>query len=77
LLEIIRGQAFFVVGTFALMKLNIEKDPQKTQRVAVRVSPDENGKIQRLADSYTGGDVSKFIRYAVLNFRPRKADLKR
>jgi len=43
--------------------------------VPVRVSAAERARIAELARRYTDGNVSEYLRYAALNFKPTKKDL--
>lgn len=51
------------------MKLEIKKsDPRKP--VPIRLNTEERAKLQKLADEWTDGDFSKYMRFAALNFDP-------
>ena len=49
------------------------KEPSKKKLVKIPV--DEFEKIQELANTYTGGNTSMWIKYAALNHRPNKDEL--
>jgi hypothetical protein len=54
------------------MKLKIPKIPNPHARkipLPCRVNAEEMRKILSAAHKYTGGNVSEYVRYAVLNFR--------
>ena len=46
----------------------------KSKRIALRVTPEEREKIQKLADKYTEGKISEYVLYAALHFKPKKKE---
>jgi hypothetical protein len=55
-----------------MTKLKTPKLPNPHARkipLPCRVNSDEMRKILAMAQKYTGGNVSEFVRYAVLNFK--------
>lgn len=53
------------------MKLPIDK-PKPRKTTGVRLNEVEREQIQKLADEWTDGDFSKYLRFAALNFDPTK-----
>lgn len=51
-------------------KLKLKAEPRRTEHVHVRFLKAERGELQLLADLWTGGDLSKWVRYASLNYKP-------
>lgn len=48
------------------------ENTRKTEVIEVRVSPLDKVRIQMLANVFSNGDLSKWIRYAALHCRKRK-----
>lgn len=49
------------------------KNPEDKKSVQTyRASPNDTRQIRRMAEIYTGGDVSLWVRYAAMHFRPGK-----
>lgn len=47
----------------------------RTKLLNLKVTVWEDSRMQDLADQYADGNKSEWVRYASLNFRPRKSDL--
>ncbi len=43
--------------------------------VHIRFSEEERSQAQEMADTYTGGDLSKWVRHAALSYRPKVSEL--
>lgn len=52
-----------------------QKNPSKSKRRLLRLSEADEKQISELAKKYAGGNVSGWIRYAALHYRPTKKDL--
>lgn len=55
------------------MRLKKNKN-NKTERIALRLTEQENNKVKQKANIYTNGNVSEYMLYASLNFVPSKED---
>lgn len=53
----------------------LKTEARKTKCVIIKVTECDYGKIQALAESYTGGNISRWVRYAAVHLKPRKCDL--
>lgn len=51
------------------MSFTVPKKP-KTRGLLIRVTEEQRDAIKALAVLYADGDMSKLIRYVVLNFKP-------
>ncbi len=52
-----------------------EKKKQTAKPISVRFSSEEIKRLASHAKKYTGGNVSKWVRFASINHVPRKRDL--
>ena len=50
---------------------------EKRKNFTMRMSPEEAREVQEKADTYTGGNVSQWLRYAAVNHVPKKSELVR
>jgi hypothetical protein len=58
------------------MKRRLRKESKdQPQLVNLKVTKKEKRMLQALADSYTAGNLSEWLRYAGLHFIPRKSDM--
>lgn len=56
------------------MRLKKEKKT-KFKRIEVRASEQEKNDIQLKANLYTDGNISEWIIYASMNYKPKKSEL--
>ena len=57
------------------MKLKALNIIKRNKPINIRTSVSEYLEIQRKANKYTGGDISKWLRYASIKHNPNKKDL--
>lgn len=61
-----------------MVVLRLKKDKKKKREsFPVRLNEDEKAAILRKAKVFTEGKIGEFMRYAALNFNPRKKDLEK
>lgn len=63
-----------------MKKLRSEKTPNPNARLIraiFRVNSGEMATILQLSHAYASGNISEWMRYAALHFRPAKKDLKK
>lgn len=53
----------------------VSKKTKRFKLLNVKVTQWEDDRISDLADKHAGGNKSEWLRYAALNFKPRKQDL--
>lgn len=51
------------------------KEDKKTKYLSIKISESDHAKIILQAKKYTGGNVSRWIRYAAIKLTPKKEDL--
>jgi hypothetical protein len=56
-------------------KLKLKTLPKRTEHVHIRFFETERMSLQQLADQWTAGDLSKWVRHAALNYKPSAAEL--
>jgi hypothetical protein len=59
-----------------MSKLRSTKSASPRKPISTRFLFTEQMILQAMATKFTGGNVSEWIRYAALNFKPAKKDLK-
>lgn len=64
-----------VKGNFSCMPLLKKHKDEQRKNFTLRLSPEEIKALQVIADRYTNGNVSKWIRYASFNYQPKKSEL--
>jgi hypothetical protein len=57
-----------------VMKMKLRSD-KKTKPFLLRLSVDQLTEIRSLADKYADGNMTKWVRYAALHFKPAPRDL--
>jgi hypothetical protein len=58
-----------------MAKLKTGQPPKKKEMIAFKVSPGDRAAIQAMADAFADGNVSQWVRFAALNFKPKKEHL--
>lgn len=53
------------------------KEDKKTKYLSIKISESDYAKIILQAKKYTGGNVSRWIRYAAIKLKPNPEDLTR
>jgi hypothetical protein len=51
------------------------KKKELTKIINVRVSENERSKIKNKANRYSNGNLSAYMKYALINFTPKEEDL--
>jgi len=54
--------------------MKLKKETRKN--LNLKVSESELKQIKKLADKYTNGNLSQWVRYTAINYRPKKSELK-
>jgi hypothetical protein len=57
------------------MKLKSSEKSKKRKLLNFKVTSDESAVIKRNADQFADGNVSEWVRYAALHFRPNSSEL--
>ena len=54
---------------------SIRTKVNKNRILSISVSPSELRTIKKLAQKYAGGNVSAWIRYCAINYKPKKHEV--
>ena len=57
-----------------LKKIKNKKESEKTN-VNFRVTKDELDKIKKLAKKYAGGNLTAWLKYTAINYKPKKSEI--
>lgn len=57
------------------MLKSISDKKKKPKMINIRVSEDELKAIHEQAEKYTSGNITAWIKYTALNYRPKKSEL--
>ena len=57
-----------------LKKIKNKRESEKTN-VNFRATKDELDKIKKLAKKYAGGNLTAWLKYTAINYKPKKSEL--